>query len=172
LLIGRTHAALVIAVLITGLALAGCGGGDSSGDDAASGTQSNGAQSDGQPVTVELAEQNGSGQTGTATFTSAGESKTRVVVELTNPPAESQPIHVHRGSCDDIDPEPLYGLPNLMDGKTEATVPASLDELTAGGLAINAHRSDEQLDLYVACGNLPGSNGGGGGGDTNDGDGY
>ena len=157
-----------VAAVVAGLALAGCGGDETSGDGAAD------AQSDGQPVTIELAEQNGSGQTGTATFTAAGGSETRVVVELTNPPPQSQPIHVHRGSCADIDPEPLYGLPNLMNGETEATVPASLDELTAGGLALNAHRSDEQMDQYVACGNLPGSNGagGGGGGDTNDGDGY
>jgi hypothetical protein len=146
-LIART----IAASLFAGLALAACGGNEGSVDEAASGSGSSGG-----PVTIELAEQNGSGQTGTATFTAAGPAETQVVVEVTNPPAESQPIHVHEGSCADIDPEPLYGLPNLQDGRTEATVPASLAELTAGGLALNAHRSDDQLDLYVACGNLPG----------------
>jgi len=161
LLIART----TVAALFAGLALAACGGSETSGDDAAAGAGSDG------PVMIELAEQNGSGQTGTATFTAAGVAETRVVVEVTNPPAESQPIHVHEGSCADIDPEPLYGLPNLQDGKTEATVPASLDQLTAGGLALNAHRSDEQLDLYVACGNLPGPTEGASGTDEGD-DGY
>jgi hypothetical protein len=137
--------------VVVGLALAGCGGNESPGDDTA------GAGSGDGPVTIQLDEQNGSGQTGEATFTAAGPAETHVVVEVTNPPAESQPIHVHKGSCAEIDPEPLYGLPNLMDGRTETTISAPLDELTAGGLALNAHRSDEQLDLYVACGNLPGS---------------
>ena len=162
MLIART----IVAALFAGLALAACGGNETSGDDMAAG-----AGSDGGPVTIELAEQNGSGQTGKATFTSAGAAETRVVVEVTNPPAESQPIHVHEGSCADIDPEPLYGLPNLQNGKTEATVPASLDQLTAGGLALNAHRSDAQLDLYVACGNLPGSTDGASGTGEGD-DGY
>jgi hypothetical protein len=44
-----------------------------------------------------------------------------------------------------------------VDGRSEATVPASLDELTAGDLALNVHRSDAELDLYVACGDLSGS---------------
>jgi Cu/Zn superoxide dismutase len=161
MLIART----TVASLFAGLALVACGGNDTSGDEVASG-----ASSDGGPVMIELAEQNGSGQTGTATFTATGPLETRVVVEVTNPPAETQPIHVHEGSCADIDPEPLYGLPNLQDGRTEATVPASLDQLTAGGLALNAHRSDEQIDLYVACGDLPGPVQGASG--SSDGDGY
>ena len=145
--IARTIALAVAA----GLALSACGGDDTSDEGAPA------AQPDGQPLTIDLTEQNGSGQTGTATFMTAGANETRVVVEVTSPPAESQPIHIHRGSCAEIDPEPLYGLPNLMNGQTEGTVPAPLEELTTDRLALNAHRSDSQLDLYVACGNLPGS---------------
>ena len=108
-------------------------------------------------MTIRLAEENGSGQTGTATLTAAGADATRVVVEVTSPPPESEPAHIHRGTCASLDPTPLYGLPNLMNGKTRATVPASLEQLTSGGLALNVHRSDKQLGLYVACGNLPGA---------------
>lgn len=140
-----------LAALVAGLALAACGGDEQSMEAAAPAAQPNG-----DTLTIELAEENDSGQTGTATLTAVGPNETEVVVDVTNPPAESQPVHIHEGSCDDIDPQPLHGLPNLMDGHTESTVPASLDELTAGGLALNAHRSDEQIDLYVACGNLPG----------------
>ncbi|MGH3073146.1 MAG: CHRD domain-containing protein [Gaiellaceae bacterium] len=157
---------ITAAALVAGLmAVAGCGGDETDSNSAGSVAGAVG------PVMIELAEQNGSGQTGTATFTAAGPDETRVVVEVTNPPAESQPVHIHRGSCEQLDPDPLYGLPNLMNGRTEATVPASIEELTAGGLALNAHRSDEQLDLYVACGNLPGGSGAAGT-ETNDGDGY
>ena len=152
------------ATLVTGLALAGCGGNGTEGDGASPGAEKN------EEFTIELDEQNGSGQTGTATFTAAGLDETRVVVELSDPPAESQPVHIHRGSCAELDPAPLHGLPNLMDGRIEATVPASVEELTAGGLALNAHRSDEQLDLYVACGDLPGS--GTTGTETDEDDGY
>ena len=150
--ISHTTAVALVAVVVTlALALAACGGGGGSDGEAAASARPVG------PFTIDLAEQNGSGQTGTATFTPASPDETRVVAEVTNPPAESQPIHIHRGTCEDIDVAPLHGLPNLIDGRTEATVTASIEELAAGRLALNAHRSDEQLDLFVACGNLPGS---------------
>jgi hypothetical protein len=152
--IGRTAAVALFALAVTlVLVAAACGGDESNGDETSAAASAQG----GEPFTVELAEQNGSGQTGTARFTTAGANRTRVVVEVTNPPAESQPIHIHRGTCEDIDVAPLYGLPNLSDGRTEATVPASIEELATGRLALNAHRSDAQLELYVACGNLPGA---------------
>jgi hypothetical protein len=149
----------IAAAAIFVIALAACGGAEETDD--VGGAAPPAAQAADGPVTVELGEENGSGQTGTATLTAVSADETRVVVEVTNPPAETQPAHIHRGSCADLDPAPLYGLPNLIDGRSETTVPASLDELGDGGLALNVHRSDAQLDLYVACGNLPGPPGGG-----------
>ena len=139
-------------LLVPLFALAACGGnGDSDGDSAAP----NAANSSDE-VMVELAEVDGSGESGTATLTAMGD-RTQVVLELRNPTTDSQPAHIHEGSCGPaLNPEPLHGLLNVMQGRSESVVDRPLSELTAGGLAINVHESDAELETYVACGNLPG----------------
>jgi hypothetical protein len=42
-------------------------------------------------------------------------------------------------------------LENVRDGKSTTDVPASIDELFAGGLAVNIHRSNDDLKTYTAC---------------------
>jgi hypothetical protein len=140
---------LLVAVLLPMLLLAACGGNsDSEGVAAAA------ASSD--EVIVDLDEVNGSGESGTATLTAVGD-RTRVVLELRDPTTDSQPAHIHEGSCGPtLNAQPLHGLLNVMQARSETTVNVPLSEVTAGGLAINVHQSDAALDTYVACGNLPG----------------
>jgi hypothetical protein len=141
-----------VALILAALAfLGGCGSGD--------------GESGSGEVRVDLAEQNGSGESGTVTLTADGE-KTKVVIALENPAAVPQPAHIHKGSCDDLDPNPAYGLENVVDGESTTVVGASLETLQRDDYAINVHKSGAKLDVYVACGNLGsnGSNGGYGGG--------
>ena len=129
-----------VAIALAAFALAGCG---SDGDEAG-----------GDEVTVELSETAGSGQSGTATLTAEGE-QTHVVVAIDGDPvSESQPAHIHEGTCDDLTPEPAYGLPNVTDGASETTVDVPLDTLTSGTYAINLHMSDDDLTTYTSCGNI------------------
>src|ERR671919_2658299 len=121
---------LLLTLLVLGLA-AGCGGDD--GEEAAGG----------DTVTVELAEQNGSGETGTATLTAEGE-QTRVVLDLSNPASDSQPAHIHNGTCANLDPAPAFGLPNVESGMSEASVDVTLDALESGEYAINVHKSNDE----------------------------
>ena len=144
------------------VALAACGGGGDDGDEAAQGAPDGATEAapDGagpdEEVTFDLAELNGSGESGTAVLTTMGD-RTQVVLELTNPTSDSQPAHIHEGSCGPgLNPQPLHGLPNVMQGRSETVVDAPLSELTAGGLAINIHHSDADFDTFVACGNIPG----------------
>ena len=132
--------ATLLAIALATLALVACGSDD---DDAAAGDD----------VTVELAEFDGSGQTGTATLTADGE-QTRVVISVDSPVSDSQPAHIHEGTCDDLTPEPLYGLPNVTAGSSDSTVDVSLDTLTSGEYAINLHMSDEDLPTYTSCGDI------------------
>ena len=134
---------LIAAMALATFAFAGCGSDDD--DDAAGGDE----------VTVELAEEAGSGQTGTATLTGDGETTT-VSIEIDGDPvSESQPAHIHEGSCgDDLNPEPAFGLPNVTDGASEATVEASIETLTSSDYAINLHMSDDDLETYTSCGNI------------------
>jgi hypothetical protein len=145
--------AFLLMPVLTLAACGGGGGGDGDGEGAAD--VPNGAAAS-NTVMVELAEVDGSGESGTATLTAMGD-QTRVVVEVRNPTSDSQPVHIHEGSCGpSLNPEPLHGLPNVIQGRSETVVDRPLSELTAGGLAINVHDSDADLETYVACGNLPG----------------
>ena len=132
----------VLALALAVFALAGCGSDDD--DDAA-----------GDSVTVELSEEAGSGQTGTATLTADGEA-TMVSIEIDGDPvSDSQPAHIHEGSCgDDLNPEPAFALPNVTDGSSTASVDVSLETLQDSDYAINLHMSNEDLPTYTSCGNI------------------
>jgi Cu/Zn superoxide dismutase len=108
----------------------------------------------GRSVTVPLGEQNNSKERGTAKLTAEG-NKTRIEVSLSGAPkGVSQPAHVHEGSCPNPDPKPKYPLANVVEGKSSTLVDASLDTLTSGKLAINVHKSADELKVYVACGDI------------------
>ena len=104
-------------------------------------------------ATAKLAAQNNSGETGTATLTKAGDNQTKVVLDVKGAPAgASQPVHIHKGTCDKLDPKPSYPLSPVVNGKSETMVNASLDSLEKGGYAINGHKSAQEVSTYVFCG--------------------
>lgn len=103
---------------------------------------------------VTLSAQNNSGETGTAVL-SDEKGKTKVKVTLTGTPAGvEQPAHIHVGSC----PTPgavKYPLTNVIDGTSETTLDISLDQLKNElPLAVNVHKSKQDISTYVACGDL------------------
>ena len=105
-------------------------------------------------VTVPIHAQNKSGESGSAKLTPEGDG-TKVEISLKGAgQAGSQPAHIHDGSCKKLDPKPKYGLSNVENGKSSTTVPVKLDELTGGNLAINVHKSAQDLKTYVACGDI------------------
>jgi Cu/Zn superoxide dismutase len=107
------------------------------------------------PLRVQLTPQNSSGESGIATLTEEG-SKTKVVVDITGAPAGvAQPLHIHKGTCASLDPQPAYGLATLTNGKSETTVDAPLTFLRTAPFAINGHKSAEDAKTYVFCGNIP-----------------
>jgi hypothetical protein len=119
------------------IGVAGCGGGS-------------GGSAGMAELTLQLVEQNSSGQDGRATFTSLDGGRTRVVLELTNPPNVAQPAHLHSGTCDDLG-DPVFALTSVEDGTSETEVESSLEELEQGDLVIHAHKSDAEYDVSVAC---------------------
>jgi hypothetical protein len=106
-------------------------------------------------ITVKLGPQNNSGESGTATLTDAGNKQTKVVLSVTGGAAGvSQPVHIHKGTCDQLDPKPAFPLSPVVDGKSETTVKVSLDDLEYGKYAINGHKSAKEAKTYVFCGNI------------------
>ena len=110
-------------------------------------------------VTVPIAQQNGSSQTGTATLTPTADGKgTKVDIELKGEPdGATEPAHIHLGTCSKLDPAPKYPLSSIVGGKSASTVDVPLAQLQASPLAINVHQSAAALQTYVACGNIPAS---------------
>lgn len=125
-----------LAAALIPLGLAACGGGSESA------------------LTLQLAQENSSGQSGTATLTPAGDGRTTIVLELSNPPGAPQPAHVHPGPCGDLG-DPIAGLENVIAGRSETTVSMSLDELRSGELVVHAHKSEAEVEISVACAPIP-----------------
>ena len=136
-------ATTAIAVILVMLG-AGCGGSTSS-ESAASELE----------IETPLEAQNGSAQSGTATLTAVGD-QTRVVLDIQSrsatPVAPRQPAHIHKGSCEELDPTPAYGLNDVRAGKSTSTVDVKLDDLINETVVINVHESAENVERYVACG--------------------
>jgi len=105
-----------------------------------------------QDTKVKLEAQNNSNETGTATLTPAGDS-TKVVLDVKGAEG-TQPTHIHKGTCSQLDPKPAFPLSPVVNGKSETTVKASMKDLTSGGYAINGHKSAQDLKTYVFCGDI------------------
>ncbi|MEO6728291.1 MAG: hypothetical protein ABIM99_00045 [Candidatus Dojkabacteria bacterium] len=103
--------------------------------------------------TFTLTSQNGSSQDGSIILTESG-STTKVTVTLSNPVATAEPAHIHLGSC----PTPgavKYALTNVINGSSVTNINAKFSDLKAlGALAVNIHKSAEDINTYVSCGNL------------------
>ena len=133
--------ARLVAVVLAAASLIGVGGCGGGSDDESAGAAD---------LTLQLVEQNSSGQDGTATFTSLDGGRTRIVLELTNPPEVPQPAHVHSGTCDDLG-DPVVALTSVEDGTSDTEVERSLEEFERGDLVVHAHKSEAEYDVSVAC---------------------
>ena len=114
-------------------------------------------KSSGKSVKVSMKAQNKSGESGSARLTPEGPDKTRVEISLKGgPKGTPQPAHIHEGTCAKLDPKPKQGLENVVDGKSSTVVPVGIDSLTGGKMAINVHKSKEDINTYVSCGDIRG----------------
>lgn len=137
--------AVAVAMAMTGVAFA---------QDKSEGKKS---KKGGESMTVRMHAQNKSKETGTARLTAEGADKTRVEISLKGgPKGVDQPAHIHEGSCAKLDPKPKQGLENVVDGKSSTVVPIGLADLRKGGMAINVHKSKDDISTYVSCGDIKG----------------
>ncbi len=145
--------ALLFLLAALALSPAACGGDDDEGNGDAAAPATIAAE-EGESVTVDLGEQNSSGESGAATLTEDGE-QTVVVIELTGAPADTpQPAHIHSGTCAELG-DVVHPLTNVEGGASETMVAAPLADLQTGDFAINVHESEEAIQNYVACGEIP-----------------
>jgi len=106
-------------------------------------------------ITVTMAPQNGSKQSGSGTV-AAKSGGVQVTFQITNEPKGAvEPAHIHSGTCAKLNPAPWKVLANVVNGKSSTLVPGvTIAQLKKGPYAINVHKSLKQLSVYVSCGNL------------------
>ncbi|MBV8718553.1 MAG: hypothetical protein JOZ65_26105 [Chloroflexi bacterium] len=107
-----------------------------------------------QSLTLNLAAQNNSGISGTATLTDLGGGKTRVAIQVDGAGAGPEPAHIHPGSCAQLVPTPAFTLTNVTNGSSTTDVDSSLDQLMAQPFAVHMHKSFDELTVYVACADI------------------
>ena len=107
-------------------------------------------------LTIELIEQEDSGQMGTATLTARAD-QTEVVIDVSaGPPADDpQPIHIHFGTCGPNLGSVHYPLNDVSAGKSTTLIDDSLASLADGNHNINLHKSHPDIRIYTSCGNIP-----------------
>lgn len=106
------------------------------------------------PTQLHLVAQNGSGETGTATLYDGARG---LIVKLRTAGGGDvdQPAHIHKGTCEKLDPKPTYPLKVVHDGQSETTVEGvTIAQLQKSPYAINVHKSAKEAAIYVSCGNL------------------
>lgn len=102
------------------------------------------------PRVITLRTLNASGVTGTVSFGDLG-GRTGVEIAVNPGGNPDMPAHIHPGTCDNLTPQPKYPLENVKNGASKTVVPASINELFAGNLAVNVHKSNDDLKTYTAC---------------------
>lgn len=107
-----------------------------------------------KPMEIKLLAQNGSGEAGVATLLETDKGLV-VKVLMKDPTAPLQPDHIHKGTCDKLDPKPTYPLSPVKDGVSETTIPdVTIAMLEKSPFAINVHKSPTEAAIYVSCGNV------------------
>lgn len=110
-----------------------------------------GAQGD---ITISIDEEINSGVHGTAILTEKG-NQTEVVVKM-NKQADGtkpMPVHIHTGVCN-ANPQVTYPLQPIVNGTSTTMVNAPLSEIRSTLRSIQVHRSAEEINVWIACGNL------------------
>lgn len=100
--------------------------------------------------TITLETLNDSGVVGTVSFSKVGD-KTGVKIEVDPAGNLDMPAHIHPGTCEELTPQPKFPLENVVDGMSSTVVPATVDELFAGNLAVNIHKANDDMRTYTAC---------------------
>ena len=109
-----------------------------------------------KPLKFTLHPQNHSGEIGDVTMTQDGPNVVVTVTTQNAPAGVAQPIHIHDGTCDNLNPKPHYPLTTLQNGTSTTTLKnMQLSDLMTGGYAINIHHSTSDVPTYYACGNIP-----------------
>lgn len=107
-------------------------------------------------TTVQMIDQDESGQNGTTTITDDGNNESKVVIDIEGEPtATSEPVTIDTGSCSLVGGV-AYTLNNLIGGSSTTTIDVPFSEMLYQQLplAINVEDTSAQPDTYATCGDV------------------
>lgn len=114
-------------------------------------------------ITIPLGEYESSGVSGMASLSAAGN---YVEVSMTmsgEPIVGDHPTHIHTGTCDNFDPNPIFPLTTVVLGSVDGegqsrslVTDVSLRDLLSDDYVILVHKSAEELTNYFVCGDISG----------------
>jgi len=109
------------------------------------------ARADPSTMNLELYAQNRPGKTGTAALQQVP-GGVKIVVLMADGQNGAQPIHIHTGTCANLNPVPTYALNDIVNGSSTTTISnVTLDELLKGNYVIDVHESSADATRFVAC---------------------
>ena len=97
---------------------------------------------------------NESGIVGTMNLIDASSGQSRVEVRVDGAGVGPLPIHIHDGTCADLNPVPKIPLTNVVAGTSTTELDVTPAQLMAQPHAIFLHRSPEEIAVFVACANI------------------
>lgn len=105
-------------------------------------------------IEFDLNSQNNSGQSGRAVLMDQN-GMVQLAINLTGEQdGASQPAHIHLGTCENLG-DVLYPLNNVVNGQSVTTLSVTMEQLKSMmPLAVNVHKSVDEMDNYVACGDV------------------
>jgi len=107
-----------------------------------------------QSIASTVGSLNGSGIVGTMNLIDAGSGMTGVEVRVNGAGLGPLPIHIHDGTCADLNPVPKIPLTNVVAGTSDTEVGVTMAQLMAQPHAIFMHRSPEEIAVFVACADI------------------
>jgi hypothetical protein len=100
---------------------------------------------------LKLFAQNRPGETGTATFEQIS-GGVQIVVSMAGAQNGTQSIHIHTGTCGNLNPIPTYTLTNIVRGSSTTTIAGiNIGDLLKGKYVVDVHESSADIEKYVAC---------------------
>ncbi len=93
-----------------------------------------------------------SGESGFVFLSELG-GKAEVFVNVAGTEINNQPVHIYSGNCDDLG-DISSELSSLNSGISKTILPRTLSEISQQDLAVVVHKSTEDANTLVACGNL------------------
>jgi hypothetical protein len=105
-------------------------------------------------VRLNVASLNNSGVTGVVNLRPIDQNRVRVEVQVRGGDVGQLPIHIHEGTCADLNPTPKIPFTTVASGTSVTELDGSFQQWTSAPHVIFMHKSPQELPIFVACADI------------------